>query len=109
MLRRTIDYAGQGEREESPRRELSLKIVWKTACKHGRVGGEGGGIKQGGKPIKLLRGNGEKENFRRWRRFYLQGVAVKLFSCSPTTGCESIMAERDQVCFGVEWTFCDMV
>lgn len=61
MLRRTIDYAGQGERGESPRRELSLKIVWKTACKNGRVGGEGGGgIKQGGKPIKLLRGNGEK-------------------------------------------------
>lgn len=73
-------------------------------------GGEGGGgIKQGGKLIELLGGNGEKENDRRWRRLYLPGVALRLLSCSPTTGCGSIMAERDQVCFGVEWPSRDMV
>lgn len=84
MLGRTIDYAGQGKRGESPRRELSLKIVWETARKNGRVGGEGGGgaKKQGGKTIIFLRGNEGTENDLRWRRFYLQGADVRLFSYS---------------------------
>lgn len=39
MLRRAIDYAVQRKVEESLRRKLSLKIVWKTTCKNGRVRG----------------------------------------------------------------------
>lgn len=45
MLGRTIDYAGQGKRGESPKRELSLKIVWETACKKWA---SGGGVKEEG-------------------------------------------------------------